>query len=267
MNTNDNIRDVYTPLVKTFVENVKKGGLKTQGIPALNIPKVGASYDDYSYKIAFIGMETKGWGKLSKFIELGSNSPEDAITYKDQWFNEGKRYKHLKTTTFWGFIVSFLAKFYGYNKKQLIHKDGTYHQILSSFVWGNCNSLERYCVTAKKNAADKKDWLKIKEFSLSFDNIIYILNATKPQLIFITYARFNKDKYFQNIDWEKVNTNKELHLRHYIIKREQQTNVFVIPHPTWIVRSKCCGGYKKYINELINYIKECNIWSDLPVDK
>ena len=266
--TQDKIREEYAPLVKTFVENVINSKLNTEGVPALNLPKAGDYYDECTHKIAFIGMETKGWGKMSEFIKLGSKLPEEAINYKDLWFKEGKRYKHLKPATFWGFIVTFLEKFYGCTKRRLIRKDGTYHEILSSFVWGNCNSLERYCVTAKKNNADKSHWEKIKEFSFPFDDIEHIIKATKPQLIFITYTKVDKDRYLKSVGCEKIISNKNLHLHHYSIEvGEQKTHVFIIPHPTWIVRSKCYGGYKKYIKELINYIKECSIWSDLPVDK
>ena len=186
--------------MKSFVKNIK--GLDTDGIPAPHIPIVGETYDQCAYKMAFVGMETYGWGDIKDFIELAEKSPHDAVTKYEGWFHAGGMVEHSKNATFWGFIIAFLARFYQIDEKLLKSKrdNGTYHEILSSIIWGNSNAIERYHITAQKKGADLFAWKKVKEYSRAFDSINHIISAAHPKVIFLTYKNVDKNYILQDKD-------------------------------------------------------------------
>ena len=260
-----------------FAKNVKE--MPTKGIPVPHIPIVGKDYDDCAYKMAFIGMETMEWPpqKTSKltfkddfptFIDLIEKAPKEAITRYENWLNENGMFEYRERSAYWLFIKHFLQKFY--HVKNLKIKKGQYHALMSSFVWGNANAIERYEVTAKKKKVNKKVWEAVKEASKPFDNINHLIDATQPKVIFITYKGVSKEYITTDneVCSEKhifsMPKGKEIAIRHYYL-RNRDTHVFVTPHPTWMIRSKI--GFKPYINALTKSIKEHNIWSQLPQSK
>ena len=276
--TRDRLREEYAKLVKTFAKNVK--GLNIEGNPAPHIPVVGTYYDECAYKIAFVGMETYGWGNIMDFIELAERSPKEAVTKYEGWFNAGGMVKHSGSGTFWGFIIAFLERFYNLEPDSLKHlrEDGTYHEILSSIIWGNSNAIERYEVTAKKRNVGIAEWKKVKEYSKALDSINHIIDAAKPTVIFLTYKDVDKNYIVQDSDIHKeipetkytysfkhvypCDGAKDIEFRYYYL-RDQQTHVFVTPHPTWIgVYSGI--GFTRYIDALMQAIKEHKIWATLP---
>lgn len=272
VSTRERVREEYARSVKEFAKKVK--GLDAAGIPAPHIPIVGDSYDKCSYKIAFVGMETYGWGNMNDFIALAETSPKDAVTKYEGWFDRGGMVKHNGSATFWGFILSFLAKFYHVDKKELLKKneDGTYKEILSSIIWGNSNAIERYEVTAKKKGVDLSVWKEVKNLSKSFDSIDHIIRTAKPKVIFLTYKKVDMQYVLQDSDIKKeipdtkyaylLKPNPELDYRYYYL-REQDTHVFVIPHPTWIGAYSGIG-FDAYIDDLMRTIENLKIWPKLP---
>jgi len=273
--TREKLREEYACIVKSFVKNIK--GLDTDGIPAPHIPIVGETYDQCAYKMAFVGMETYGWGNIKDFIEIAEKSPHDAVTKYEGWFHAGGMVEHSKNGTFWGFIIAFLAKFYQIDEKLLKSKrdDGTYHEILSSIIWGNSNAIERYHITAQKKGADLYAWKKVKEYSRAFDSINHIISAAHPKVIFLTYKNVDKNYILKDKDVHKeipetkyVYSNKpdeNIDYRYYYL-REQQTHVFVVPHPTWIGAYSGIG-FSKFIDSLIAAIKKYKIWSRFPLSE
>lgn len=271
-NTRDRLREEYARIVKEFSKKVR--GLDVAGIPAPHIPIVGDSYDRAAYKMAFVGMETYGWGNIEDFIRTAEENPHEAVTKYEGWFNTGGMVKNSGHGTFWEFIISFLAKFYQIDKNvlKLPNSEGKYHEILSSIVWGNCNAIERYHVTAKKKGAALDAWKKVKEHSRTLDSINHIIEAANPQIIFITYKHVDKNYLLQTKDLHAdvpeikyayaTKPDESIDYRYFYL-REQQTHVFVIPHPTWIdVYSGI--GLTKFINSLIETIKNYKIWNQLP---
>ncbi len=281
--TRDRLREEYAKLVKIFAKNVK--GLNIDGIPAPHIPVVGNYYDECAYKMAFVGMETYGWGNITDFVDLAERSPKEAATMYESWFNAGGMVEHSGSGTFWGFIIEFLEHFYKLEKDSLKHKskEGIYHEVLSSIIWGNSNAIERYEVTAKKQNVDIAEWRKVKEYSKPLDSINHIIKAanptvTKPIVIFLTYKYVDENYIVQDSDIHKeipetkytysykhvyhCDGTKDIEFRYYYL-RDQHTHVFVTPHPRWIgVHSGI--KFTRYIDALMQVIKEHKIWATLP---
>lgn len=257
----------YGELVKKIAEQVQ--GLPTSGIPVPHIPIVGKNYDDCAYKIAFVGMETKGWPpKTSKllvkddfptFCDLAKNAPEEATTRYENWLNENGMFEYREKSAYWLFIKHFLQQFY--KIKNLKIEKGKYHSIMSSFVWGNANAIERYEVTAKQKHVDKKVWQAVKKASRPFDSINHLIDATHPKVVIITYKAVDttyitagndvqSEKHFFSLP-----NGQKRAIRHYYL-RNRDVHVFVTPHPTWMIRSKT--GFKPYIKALIDPTQD--IW-------
>ena len=59
--------------------------------------------------------------------------------------------------------------------------------------------------------------------------------------------------------------DENIDYRYYYL-REQQTHVFVIPHPTWIGAYSGIG-FSKFIDSLIAAIKKYKIWSRFPLSE
>ena len=140
----------YAPLIGQFLDSIK--GIDASGIPAPHIPIMGQSYEDAKYKMAFLGMETYGWTDINEFCEIARKNLEEAVTYDENTINslEYLNWASNYTSTFWGFVLKFLAKFYNildFNRFIGDNKTKTYKDILTSFVWGETNSIERYHVS------------------------------------------------------------------------------------------------------------------------
>lgn len=273
VSTRERMREEYARLVKDFAKQAK--GLDVSGIPAPHIPIVGDNYDACSYKMAFVGMETYGWWSLANFLAEAESSPKEAVTKYESWFESAEPVKHNGNATFWGFIFLFLAKFYHIDKQKLLkqNEDGSRNDILSSIVWGNSNAVERFGVTAKQNGADPEVWRKVKDASKSFDNIEHIIKAAAPKVVFVLYKNVDTKYILQDSDISKeipnakryayrLTPDTELNYRYYYL-REQDTHVFVLPHPRWI-GSYSGIGFDKYIESLLQTMEELKIWRKLP---
>ncbi len=251
----------YARLVTDFAKSIK--GMPIEGIPAPHIPVVGRNYDKCAYKMAFVGMETKET-KKSRNCKAFIEDPETAMRNYEKWLDESEMFKNRERSVYWLFIKHFLQKFY--HVKNLKIKKGKYHALMSSFVWGNANAIERYDVTAEKMMVDYEVWKKVKKASKPFDSINHLIDATHPKVIFITYKAVDKEYILQDNDvysknHEYVIDGKKIRFRYYYLSN-RDTHIFVTPHPTWM--NRCKIGFKPYIKALIQAITEYAIWSQLP---
>lgn len=252
----------YAGLVKSFADAV--AGLPINGIPAPSIPIVGKNYDACAYKMAFIGMETKETN-TSRNCRTFIEDPQKALRKYENWLDNNTMFIHGEKSVYWRFIKHFLEHFYSPQKPKKFKKnaDGRYHEILSSFIWGNANAIERYEVTAKANGVDRDVWKKVKKASKPFDDIRHIIEAAHPSVVFITYKHV-KEKYFLHDEdiytYNQCSDGADVVFGHYYL-HNQDTHVFVTPHPNWIARR---GLSEKYISALLSAIQDYEIWPNLP---
>lgn len=265
MQTQERIKEQYAQHLKDFVSEIQ--GLDTEGIPAPHIPIAGTYYDECRYKMAFMGMETYGWASMSDLIDAVNEDPgEAAIRYKD-WLQGKSILGQVGNATFFGFIVRFLERFYNLDHDVIYNKQNP-HPVLTSFLWGETNAIERYEVTAKPNGVDIDVWNKVKESSKRFDSINHIIEAAAPKVVFVTYKWVN-EKYLLNekdivgdMDTQKFafshQPDPNVPYRYYYL-REQDTHVFVLPHPRWIGLYSGIG-YDGYIDSILKVMKDYKIW-------
>jgi hypothetical protein len=103
-------KEKYKNLIAEFLSQLPKD--VPSGIPCPMIPCVGDLYEASKYKIAFFGMETRGWGDLLELQDKsGPNAIFDDLTedFKELSFVDWTNNFH---TSFWDYVFTFLSKFY-----------------------------------------------------------------------------------------------------------------------------------------------------------
>lgn len=283
----DRRNEEYIPLIQSFKKEVE--GLNLQGIIGPHFPGVGECYENARYKFAFCGWETYYWNSMQDFMKLDpvdylmGPGPDDCsdIDYisSDYSLNKYKplEWPHNWNTTFWAFVIKFLAKFYKTDFDQLVNdkENANIRSILKSFVWGNSNAIERYEVSSKWEGAEFASWEAVKNASRKIDDLNHIINSCAPKVVFIVYSGLDKkfimnkttlSSIFGNHYGHKRNVlmlkNEDMNYMYYYL-RDSSTHVFHLPHPRWMGQF---SGHKieGYVDSLIKDIENYNIWDSLP---
>jgi len=165
-----------------------------KGLSALHIPALG--FTEEMPKIAFYGIETKGWDSMVKLRNLFNDNPSSAYDYITTgiFTPEFVFYCVQQKSSFWKYVVSLLASICGITPQQLKTKDELKKH---SFIWGNIMSLERYDVSAKQKGVKKHIYNRVYEESALFNTLpdghwgpTYIVRACQPKLLFILNWQF-----------------------------------------------------------------------------
>lgn len=227
----------YQPIVSKFINDIKD--LDVDGIPEPFLPVFGESYHSSDIKIAFCGMETNSWGELSNFInrEKSSFQAKDCQWHADD-FSDVLYGKNGGLRTFWSFVTQFLAIYHASDRESIIKND----LIMQSFVWGNCNSIERLEVINKnlnhgKKPVQHETWAKVKDASAHFDHGKHIINIFKPDLMIITY--WSPDESYLTKSMGPVKLRKQIsEYLLYMEFEETDTRVIWTAHPSYLRRLK-----------------------------
>lgn len=286
-NITDRRNEEYIPLIESFKKEVE--GLNLQGIIGPHFPGIGECYENACYKFAFCGWETYYWNSMKDFMKLdpldylmgpGVDDCSD-IDYisSDYSLNKYKplEWPHNWHTTFWAFVIKFLAKFYKTDFDQLVNdkENANICSILKSFVWGNSNAIERFEVSSKWEGAEFTSWEAVKSASRKIDDLNHIINSCAPKVVFLLYSCAD-EKYIVNKTTlssifghhfeQKRNVlmlkNEDMNYMYYYL-RDSSTHVFHLPHPRWMGQF---SGHKieGYVDSLIKDIENYNIWDTLP---
>ena len=270
----ERLQEQYAPLVSQFVKDI--GELDVTGIPAPHIPIMGKNYGLAKYKMAFIGMETYGWEDINVFLKTAKENSGAAVFFMEHTINDLEHLGWAKNyhATFWGFVFKFIAKFYKVSFSDLV-EEIAYPELLTSFVWGNTNSIERYDISAECNGVDYKTWEVVKKASTCFDSINNIVKSVNPKLFFVLNSSVDND-YIQNDDAVRafgipvenkknvmrLTVDEERKIVYYYL-RDDNVHIISMPHPTWM--GLYSGfGIDSYVDIVIDLIHEYNIWDCLP---
>lgn len=248
MTTKSRYIDTYKPLVTEFVKNIRS--VNYDKIPEPFFPIHGKLYESAPTRIAFVGMETRGWGNITDFVKDVDENPEDAIFRGFDEFNELEfcNWGNNFGNGFWDFNFKFLANFHGIDNWKKV-KRGETEEILKSFAWGNTNSIERYHVTAKEKGVAYENWLTVKEASKCFDRGKYLLDILQPHLMVILNWDTSEEWLINGVD----NFSKEEvdeHFWYYFIPTTK-THVIWTAHPTWLAKNTDFDSNIKYLVDFI----------------
>ena len=264
----------YAPLIERFLDGIK--GVDASGIAAPHIPIMGRNYELAKYKIAFVGIETYGWTDMNEFCELARKDSCAAVTHEEDTINS---LEHLGwNKVFWGFILKFLAHFYKTDYEELINPHNN-SDLLTSFVWGNTNSIEKYCVSAEPNNVEYAVWESVKNASICFDSINNLIKSVSPKLIVVLNREVEKGQkdYIESDEairqWGVPIKNRKKTLGfeiddnlkiYYYYLREDNTHVISLPHPRWMKQGSPVHSIEVYVDKVIECIQRYQIWDTMP---
>lgn len=249
-NTRQLFIDTYKPLVVDFVNSIRN--VQYDKIPEPFLPAYGQLYDTTETRIAFVGMETRGYGNITDFVNQVDENPEEAIFGVFEDFDELQFCKWGSNfgNSFWDFNFKFLANFYNIDNWEEL-KSGKAEKILKSFAWGNTNAIERYHITAEKNGVDYENWLKVKNASKCFDSGKYLLNALHPHLMVI--LNWREEEWLSNGINDTIKRQEiDDHFWYYFLPINQ-THVIWTAHTTWLAKNRDFDDYIKY---LVDFVKQ-----------
>jgi len=246
----ENFINIYKSLATEFINKIKnlKG---MEGIPEPFLPVYGKNFEKVKCKIAFVGKETKSYGSITNFIEDFIKHPENALFREEGEFDEFEftNWTNNFKTSFWDFVLQFLAKFYKLQDWEIL-KEQQHTDILSSFAWCNTNAIERYEVSAQGKNVDYETWLKVKNASIVFDNAEYLIKSLKPNVLIIL-------NWEENLEWLTKNVVENIkpieigdHLQYYYLKN-YDIHVYWTAHPRWLSANV---GFDYIIDKIINDI-------------
>lgn len=204
---NDCYANAYAKRVKKFCDNVRAIADKyppKEGeslAPAPFLPIIGCDYYTAPIRVAIYGQESSCWHDLNRFVTKFSKSDDivkslvivkeftdgkedmtDANKYMHPRFHthHGTKYENNISFSFWRFVFSTLA--YIYNEKDIRNS-----QKLSSFIWGNVNSYEKYGASCEDKGIDIDDWRKISSESKRLNSAQLLLPYTQPHIMVVFY--------------------------------------------------------------------------------
>ncbi|HMG68462.1 MAG TPA: hypothetical protein VK588_12280 [Chitinophagaceae bacterium] len=222
----------YTPKIKEFVALIE--GENHRLLPEPFIPVYGKGYSKSPVKIMFMGWETRKAHGLEEFVKCANENMQDALYWFSEEFDDFE-FRHWRSNLgkdFWTFNLRFLAKFHGVaDWKEFVRDDEKHGHILNGFAWANCDSIERYNVTAQNNGVSISDWRKIKAASEIFDSPQLIFNALEPDLVILLHWQEEEDWLLAGL---QVVSESEPHpyLWHYnCLLNSREIQIFWTRHP------------------------------------
>lgn len=242
--------DTYRPLVTDFVNSIRS--VDYDKIPEPFLPVHGQLYETAPTKIAFVGMETRGWGNMTDFVNHVDENPEEAIFRGFEEFDE-LEFRHWGNnfgSGFWDFNFKFLANFHGIDNWKKV-KRGETEEILRSFAWGNTNSVERFHVTAQKNGVDFESWRTVKQASKCFDRGKHLLDVLQPHIMVILHWG-TSEKWLSNGVENVARQEIDDHFWYYFLPTTN-THVLWTAHPMWLTKNKNLDDYIEY---LVDFVKK-----------
>jgi hypothetical protein len=244
----------YSPLLSTFIDSIQTIVNKTK-MPEPFLPVFGVNYASSTTKIMFMGWETRNAQSLKEFINANLHDSNGSLYWwKDDFDNfDFVNWGSNTGKDFWSFNLRFLASFYGINDWRELRDDPyEYEEILSSFVWANTDSIERFKVTAKANGVNYTDWEKLKIASRIFDDPPLIFNTFQPNIVVLMNWNQDEQLLLKGLKIEYESKPRPDYLWYYKIINPN-THLFWIKHPLRMHFESI--NYNDLISEIIEIYK------------
>lgn len=248
----------YALLWKEFVSKIKD--VDVTNCPEPHFPIYGKKYEGSNYKIAFVGIETGGACDMDKY-----KTTEGLVNIIDEWKKEFDNLEFMSWAwkwNFWRFVFQFLANFYNEEleefKKEKIKEN--IEEILSSVLWANTSSIERFHITAEKKGVSYDNWKKVKDASKIFDRAKNILKVFKPDILILLNWTHAPEDWFPKEIGEPIEMT-ELPLRYYFLK-DANTHLYWTYHPRSMM-----NNFNQFSLAILQDIKTRKIFSNFPGEK
>jgi len=269
INTDKKFRDHYGLLLENFKQKLYDNSLYpeklSENLPYPFIPDYGKFYEESKFKFAFVGQDSK-YDYCSGLKEFLSNT--DPLKYSDILnydLNDSESYPefidYTKGNSFWKFVLKFLSMFYSIdNWEDLKNNWGSDSntKILGSFVHGNVNSIPNSPPDFNRSKGLNTElWEKIKNASKIFDNSSHIIQAFKPNVVFLFYWHA-PEEWLPNArtEFEKFDP---INLW-YCFAKETNTHFYWTYHPSAMRNNDS----DEILSAIFNSIREKKLFDSLP---
>jgi hypothetical protein len=228
MDINQRYKDHYTPLVKSFCEEVSATvTIEPDKLPEPFLPQYGSDYEHSALRVAFVGQDTKKWGDLKSFVANGIDTPLVCLEKnRDEFRSHHFTGWGSSRQKFWGFVMMFLARLHGIENWSLM-KRGRCREILSSFAWGNGNAIE-YWQSSAKGKCSIEFWKKIRRLGERFNGIDHLIKTIAPQVVVVLWKGMNPGTYFSGYQVQTLHSVEDV--KHFYLP-EVNVHVFHTLHP------------------------------------
>lgn len=220
----------YRPLIEEFCKKMEPLQVPDiDRIPEPFLPLFGERYACAPVRIAIIGQDTRKWGDLNVFLR-SADCWETKIC--DERFSEFEEHAFtgwgVQRQTFWGFVMKLLADFHGQDDWGAMKK-GAMSEVLDSFAWANCNSIELYKSSARSLKIEKNLWTQIQAAGKHFDKFKHHYEVLKPDVALILHRELDMKSYFEGFSPpERVFSDNRF--EQYKIE-DVKTMILHLPHP------------------------------------
>ena len=215
--------------INDFVDEIKD--VDATNLPEPFLPIHGADYGLVAPKIMFMGWETRNYRNLLTWANSAKEDIEDVIFWQEEFLNhEFLKWRTNFGSDFWSFNLKILAKLHNIEDwRDLYRNPQKYERILSSFVWANTDSVERYEVTAKGLGCKLEEYNKVKNASRRFDNMERLLDIFEPEIVIIEHWELDEPWIHRNIKYSAEEVLDE-NLWYYEVEKTR-CKIFWMPHP------------------------------------
>ena len=173
--------NAYKPLVQSFLGAIAQ--IDCNGLPEPFFPVFGSRYASAEKRIVFAGIETRGYGDFSGFLQNAKTDIASCIFRGEDEF-DGFAGGNNFGNDFCGFNLKFLASYYGLADWKALKRNEN-PEILKSVAWANANSIERYHVTAQGRGVKPGNWQRAKDASVPFDRLSLITQTMSPNIVIL----------------------------------------------------------------------------------
>ena len=249
----------YKPLLRDFCQKLKGTNLDFHGIPQLFIPCWGANYGKSDQKIAFIGLETYGWGKdLSKYIEDVLQEHWESSFDNSDFQNLAFRGWGNTRYSFFGFVMYFLAALNGVKNWTVLKWDEKYINILNNFLWGNVSAIERWESYGVDRRIAKPQALEVaRNAANELNDFCHMQKLFVPDVTIIMCGRDECNHFLRNTEKQLVSNEDDVRLW----QSSDEKIIFNIPHPC---RMKYTKGADFFAERIRAKLSEKKLFASLP---
>jgi len=251
----------YEPLVQEFCQEIAEQNLPgLEHMPQPFLPLFGKGYANSALKILIMGQDTKGWGKCSHYVESELKEPTREIA---SIFGEieGLNFRGWgeSTNSFWGFAMALLAGIHGIPDWRTM-KWGEHTEVLSSFAWANCNTVELWPSLRKHTDKVPKDtWSAVRRAGEHLHPLRHTLETTRPDVILLTCWSNVPANFYEGLEVEEL-PDFDSYLKHFQIEG-YGTHILQTCHPGWM---RNVGGPWGFLNNIRSRLKNMGLAPEFP---
>lgn len=255
----ERVRERYIPLLERFRAELlaKHPAEAYRGLSEIFLPAWGKAYECAPLKMAFVGLETYGWGRdLSVTIEKIGAKDWDHVFDVSEFQNLDYTQWGKTRYTFWGFSLFFLAALYGVKDWNIL-KQRAHADILDHFVWGNAYAVESWNSKAiDKAKTDEATWADAFEVSRPFNTFTHLQALFAPQVTIMMCAQDVCNAFLSacspKLQWKRNNVR---------LFKVGDAYVFNMPHPNKMKYEYGADAYAKTVREAL---QELGLFQPLP---